>query len=84
MTMAIAPLDWTDLAACRGSEGALFFSPEVAERKEERTERERLAKRLCAGCPVRDDCLDAAIDRHETYGIWGGMNELERRAFLRR
>ncbi len=82
--MAIAPLDWSDLAACRGSEGALFFSPELTERKDDRVVREQLAKKLCSGCPVREECLDAALERHETYGIWGGLNELERRAFLRR
>jgi hypothetical protein len=27
--------------------------------------------------------LSAALARHETYGIWGGLNELERRALLR-
>ena len=81
--MAIAPLDWSDLAACRGSEGSLSFSPEVTERKDERIEREHLAKKLCANCPVREDCLEAALARHESYGIWGGLNELERRAFLR-
>ena len=81
--MSIAPVDWSDAAACRGSEGALFFSPDVSERKEERHEREFLAKRLCANCPVRADCLEAALARHETYGIWGGLNELERRALLK-
>ena len=82
--MAVAPLDWSGLAACRGSEGSLFFSPEVAERKDDRVVREQLAKRLCSGCPVREDCLEAALERHETYGIWGGLNESERRAFARR
>jgi WhiB family redox-sensing transcriptional regulator len=82
--MAVAPLEWSDLAACRGSEGSLFFSPEVAERKDDRVEREHLAKKLCTSCSVREDCLEAALERHESYGIWGGLNELERRAFQRR
>ena len=80
--MAIAQLDWSDLAACRGSEGSLFFSPEVTERTDERIEREQLAKKLCANCSVREECLEAALARHESYGIWGGLNELERRAFV--
>jgi len=82
--MAIAPLQWSDMAACRGGESWLFFSPEITERKEARLEREHMAKKLCATCPVREECLEAALERHETYGIWGGLNELERRAFLRR
>ncbi len=81
--MAIWPVDWTGAAACRNSEGALFYSADSSERKEDRLEREKVAKRICASCDVRDECLSAAIARHETYGIWGGLNEFERRALLR-
>jgi WhiB family transcriptional regulator, redox-sensing transcriptional regulator len=81
--MAITPLDWTDAAACRNSEGALFYPADSAERKEDRLERELVAKRICASCGVREDCLEAALARHESYGIWGGLNELERRGLLR-
>ena len=81
--MAATSLDWSSAAACRGSEGSLFYSADSAERKEDRLEREQLAKRICAGCLVREDCLRAALDRHESYGIWGGLNEFERRALTR-
>ena len=81
--MAITPLEWTDAAACRNSEGALFYPADSAERKEERLERELVAKRICASCGVREDCLEAALARHESYGIWGGLNEFERRGLLR-
>ena len=81
--MAITPLDWTDAAACRNSEGALFYPADSSERKEDRLERELVAKRICASCGVRDECLEAALARHETYGIWGGLNEFERRGLLR-
>jgi WhiB family redox-sensing transcriptional regulator len=77
--MAITPLDWTDAAACRNSEGALFYPADSAERKEDRLERELVAKRICASCGVREECLEAALARHESYGIWGGLNEFERR-----
>ena len=30
------------------------------------------AKAFCAGCVVRVECLDAAIARHEPWGVWGG------------
>ena len=30
------------------------------------------AKAFCLGCDVRDDCLGAAIDRAEPWGVWGG------------
>ena len=81
--MAITPLDWTDAAACRNSEGALFYPADSAERKEDRLERELVDKRICARCGVREDCLEAALARHESYGIWGGLNEIERRGLLR-
>ena len=81
--MAITPLDWTDAAACRNSEGALFYPADSAERKEDRQERELVAKRICASCDVREECLEAALARHESYGIWGGLNEFERRGLLR-
>jgi WhiB family transcriptional regulator, redox-sensing transcriptional regulator len=81
--MAITPLEWTDAAACRNSEGALFYPADSAERKEDRLEREMVAKRICASCGVREECLEAALARHESYGIWGGLNEFERRGLLR-
>lgn len=30
------------------------------------------AKRLCADCPIRRECLAAALDRREPWGVWGG------------
>jgi len=81
--MAMASLDWSAHAACRESEGSLFFSADLNERKDDRLVREQLAKRICASCDVREECLRSALERHETYGIWGGLNEFERRALAR-
>jgi WhiB family redox-sensing transcriptional regulator len=30
------------------------------------------AKVLCADCPIRRQCLDAALERGEPWGVWGG------------
>lgn len=30
------------------------------------------AKALCLTCPVRALCLDAALERREPWGVWGG------------
>ena len=42
------------------------------------------AKQLCAGCPVRTECLAEALDNQIEWGVWGGMTERERRALLAR
>lgn len=44
----------------------------------------RAAKAVCAGCPVRDLCLEYAVAHREPWGIWGGMTAKEREALRRR
>ena len=39
----------------------------------------REAKKVCAACEVRTECLQDALDRGERFGIWGGLSERERR-----
>lgn len=31
------------------------------------------AKALCAACPLRELCLDGALERAEPWGVWGGQ-----------
>ncbi|SNR32832.1 WhiB family transcriptional regulator [Blastococcus mobilis] len=38
------------------------------------------AKSVCAGCLVRDVCLDDALARGEAHGVLGGLTPAERRA----
>lgn len=33
-----------------------------------------LAAERCAGCPILDECLSAALDRGEQWGVWGGVD----------
>ncbi len=75
---------WQQRAACKGPQAAVFFPPTQLERKEERDARERRAKAICASCPVRRPCLDYAIRIREPHGIWGGLNEVERKQVLAR
>jgi WhiB family redox-sensing transcriptional regulator len=70
-------------AACKGADTDLFFGPD-AEFVTARQQREATAKAICARCPVRDSCLAYALDTRQEFGIWGGLNEDERRAILRR
>jgi WhiB family redox-sensing transcriptional regulator len=74
---------WQYRAACRGEDSSLFFAPSYFERKEEKDAREARAKAICARCTVREECLEYALRIREPHGVWGGMNELERRALIR-
>ena len=74
--------DWQIQAACRGPHATVFFPPPQFERKDDKLQREQRAKAICAGCSVRDDCLDYAFSIREPHGIWGGLNETERRQIL--
>jgi WhiB family transcriptional regulator, redox-sensing transcriptional regulator len=74
---------WQFRGACRGEESALFFAPGYFERRDEKNAREAKAKEICARCPVLVDCLEYAIRIREPHGVWGGLNESERRALIR-
>ena len=65
-----------------GSAKRCFFPPSHFERKDEKLEREQRAKEICVSCPVRQPCLDYAIKIREPHGIWGGLNEVERKQLL--
>jgi WhiB family transcriptional regulator, redox-sensing transcriptional regulator len=73
---------WQAKAACRGPQSSVFFPPSHFERKEEKEARENRAKAICASCPVRRPCLDYALRIREPHGIWGGLNEVERKQAL--
>ena len=75
---------WQLKAVCRGPQSTIFFPPTYAERKEERLRREDQAKAICATCTVRSECLDYAMRIREPHGIWGGLNEMERKQLLER
>jgi WhiB family transcriptional regulator, redox-sensing transcriptional regulator len=74
---------WQFDGACRGEDSSLFFAPSYFEKREEKAAREVKAKAICSGCPVREPCLEYALRVREPHGIWGGLNEYERRQRLR-
>ena len=65
---------WQIQANCMGVDPDLFFPERGASTRE--------AKEVCRGCVVREDCLEYALRIREPHGIWGGLNEFERRAIL--
>lgn len=85
--MNAADFDWQDRAACRPADLFLFFGPEI-ETDQAREDREAKAKAICAGCPVRRQCLSHAVVTPVQWGVWGQAGERERaqirRNYLRR
>ena len=68
---------WAAFAACRDSDPDLFFADGNGERT-------AVALRICAGCPVRDECLEWALAARASFGVWGGTTEQDRRRLVRR
>jgi WhiB family redox-sensing transcriptional regulator len=57
---------WRKRAACRHTEPELFFPVSAAGQAER-------AKKICAGCPVRRECLQFALATRQSDGVWGGL-----------
>lgn len=75
---SVESIPWQTFANCRG-EAPSFMFPDRDDLQgiEE-------AKQVCTFCPVKSTCLDEALARNEIHGIWGGMDEDERRRYRRR
>ena len=82
MSVVLNDQGWQVRAACRGPQIKVFFPPSHFERKSDKRARERRAKMICQTCSVRSDCLDYALRIGEQHGIWGGLNEIERREMI--
>ena len=74
VTEAAGKTGWLERAACRQSDSELFFPDLHAYRRNEVA----AAKAVCCRCPVREECLEAAMDAGEKVGIWGGLTPTER------
>ncbi len=62
--------DWNDRSACGPDDLATFYAYDGATQAK--------AKAICAGCPVREECLAYALNTKQPEGIWGGATERER------
>ena len=81
--MDVTAGSWWERAVCRGQDASFFFAPSYFEKRAEKQAREAVAKALCVRCPVREPCLEFALTTRDPHGVWGGLNEMERRALLR-
>ena len=57
--------DKPDDLPCRLVDPDLFFAESPADVE--------AAKALCLDCPVREVCLQGALERREPWGVWGGQ-----------
>jgi hypothetical protein len=63
---------WQERAACRGMGTERFFPGSDGSLAP--------ARAVCAGCPVKVECLDYAVDCGETLaGVWAGTSIRDRR-----
>lgn len=71
----------TAVAACRDVDPELFFplgksGPALLQVE--------AAKAVCHRCLIREECGQYAVASGQEFGIWGGLDEDERRHALRR
>lgn len=72
-------MTWHDDAACKGMGQTIFFPVKGQSLTP--------AKTVCAGCPVREECLTVALEDEATghrFGVRGGMSPRERDEEARR
>jgi WhiB family redox-sensing transcriptional regulator len=70
--------NWFDDAACQGADTDVFFPLSASG------EAAAEAKAICATCPVRELCLEHALENRPPDGIWGGLTPIERHRLIRR
>ncbi|MFF2633889.1 WhiB family transcriptional regulator [Microbacterium sp. NPDC058021] len=68
-------LAWQTDALCSQTDPEAFFPEKGGSTRD--------AKRICASCDVRTECLEYALHNDERFGIWGGLSERERRKLKR-
>ena len=71
MTAQVTDLDWRRRGACKDVDPEIFF------RESQRGV--KIAKAICAGCPVQARCLPWALDQSDDrFGVAAGMTPAER------
>jgi WhiB family redox-sensing transcriptional regulator len=70
------PLAWQADSLCAQTDPEAFFPEKGGSTRD--------AKKICASCEVRSQCLEYALQNDERFGIWGGLSERERRKLRKR
>jgi WhiB family transcriptional regulator, redox-sensing transcriptional regulator len=66
---------WMVDARCRDMDPDIFFPSDGLGVES--------AQKICAECPVKNECLEYALEHHVDHGVWGGVSERGRRRILR-
>jgi WhiB family redox-sensing transcriptional regulator len=69
-------LGWQTDALCAQTDPEAFFPEKGGSTRD--------AKKVCAACNVRSQCLEYALSNDERFGIWGGLSERDRRRLRKR
>jgi WhiB family redox-sensing transcriptional regulator len=73
-------VEWSSQAACLSAEPEQFFPVGAGPAAGWET---AAAKEICGRCAVLDACRDYALETRQPFGVWGGLDEEERRALWR-
>ena len=68
--------DWHDQAVCKTVDPEMWFPDGGLNNKWNK------AYRICASCPVQQECLTESLENGEEYGIWGGVSAGVRQRLL--
>jgi WhiB family redox-sensing transcriptional regulator len=74
--------DWRDDAECLDENPELWFPS--ARIPYVQAEQVATAKAICGRCKAVEACLEYALTTGQNYGIYGGLDEKERRKLARR
>lgn len=67
--------EWRASGACLTADPDLFFPIATGPIAVQQI---AMARRICAGCQVRQQCLEFAMQTAEAHGVWGGTTPDER------
>lgn len=87
----------TTHAACKGGDTSLWFPDFVDDEGDDVFDDGTVfesygdtdafyveGKAICAECPIRETCLDYAMENRIRFGLFGGLTPIERRRIERR
>lgn len=79
---------WHSEGVCRTLPSEWFFGREDDEgvpvhRPTLNIAEVKRARRICGICPVQEECRNWGLNRHEEFGIWGGLTGRDRKRIWR-